>query len=109
MEKKQWVFMLLIGWGMAAVSIQASEKKDIPDSVLELLNLDQCIAMALKKNQQRTVSALAVEIAKQQYEQAISSYWPKLMINAIGSRLDENPVLILPEDTSMYRIDGLTT
>jgi outer membrane protein len=109
MQKKQWIFMLFIGCGMAAVSIQASEKKDISDNVLELVNLDQCIEIALKKNQQRRVSALAVEIAKQQYEQAISSYWPKLMINAMGSRLDENPVLILPEDTSLYRIDGLTT
>jgi outer membrane protein len=109
MQKKQWIFMLLVGWGMAAVSLQASEKQDIPDSVLELLNLDQCIEIALKKNQQRRISALAVEIAKHQYEQAISSYWPKLMISATGSRQDENPVLILPEDTSVYQINGLTT
>jgi outer membrane protein TolC len=109
MRKSFLIHILSAGCLLLVTSLHASENREISDSLLELLSLDQCIEIALEKNQQRRISELAVKIAQHQYEQAISSYWPKLMVRSMVSRLDENPVLILPEDTSVYRINGLTT
>ena len=109
MQKKNFIFIISVCCMMKALALPASEQREISDTLSGPVILDQCIEIALKKNQQRRISALAVTIAKHQYEQAISSYWPKLMIRSMVSRLDDNPVLILPEDTSVYQIDGLAT
>ncbi len=70
------------------------------------LSLEQCLKIALEQNRQRTVSALAVKIAEYQHKQALSAYWPRLMLNSSYSRLDEDLEFIFPEETSNYTISG---
>jgi len=70
------------------------------------LTLEQCLKIALEKNKQRTVSELSVKIAEYQHKQAMSSYWPRLMLNSSYSRLDEDVEFIFPEETSDYTISG---
>ncbi len=71
------------------------------------LTLEQCLNIALEKNRQRTVSALAIKIAECQHKQALSSYWPRLMLTSSYSRLDEDLEFIFPEETSVYNIAGV--
>lgn len=73
------------------------------------LTLEQCLKIALEQNRQRTVSSLAVKIAECQHKQALSAYWPRLMLNSSYSRLDEDLEFIFPEETSQYTISGVGT
>ncbi len=73
------------------------------------LSLDQCLKIALEQNRHRSVSVLAVKIAECQHREALSSYWPRLMLNSSYSRLDEDLEFIFPEETSDYTISGFGT
>lgn len=71
------------------------------------LSMEECLNIALKKNRQREVSALAVSIAEYQHKQALSAYWPKLFMNSSFSRLDEDVNFVFPEETATYAITGM--
>ncbi len=62
--------------------------RPLPDG---LLKLDDCIDIALERNQRRTVSAYAVQIAHYQHDMALSSFWPSISLNSNLVRMDEDP------------------
>jgi outer membrane protein TolC len=71
------------------------------------LTLDQCIAIALEKNQQRRISQLGVETAEAQLQQALSAYWPQASFETTYTQLDEDINFIFPRETSQYTISGI--
>ena len=71
-------------------------------------DLEECIAAALDRNQQRTVSLYSVQLAETQHRMALSAYWPTLMLNSTYTRLDERPTFVFPQETSRYKIEGLS-
>ncbi len=72
------------------------------------LSLKRCIEIALANNHRRKVSSLAVQIARIQHKQALSSYWPRMLLNSSYSRMDQDLNFIFPEDSSNYTITGMT-
>ena len=82
----------------AAITLAVEDGTPAP---LRLI-LEQCLKIALEQNRKRTVSALSVNIAEYQHKQALSAYWPRLMLNSSYSRLDEDVKFIFPEETSNY-------
>jgi outer membrane protein len=71
------------------------------------LTLDQCIAVALERNQQRRISQLGVETAEAQLQQALSAYWPQISFETAYTQLDEDVNFIFPRETSQYTISGV--
>ena len=71
------------------------------------LDLDTCIEIALKNNQQRRISQYAIEVAEAQYKQAQSGYWPQLSLSMAATRMDQDQNYIFPEEESTYTISGL--
>ena len=59
-------------------------------SSVKAYGLDQAIAVALENNRLRTISQQSLQIAEAQYQQAKSTYWPSLSLNASFQRRDEN-------------------
>ncbi|MCP4119230.1 MAG: TolC family protein [Desulfobacteraceae bacterium] len=90
--------------GALIESIEALKAGEAPPG----LSLEECLDIALKKNRQREVSALAVRIAQYQHKQALSAYWPKLFMNSSFSRVDEDLNFVFPEETSTYSIAGMS-
>ncbi len=101
-------FIFVTGIQMLGLNIhtaQSQPKTGNPD--LLSLSLSECLEMALENNRSRRVSQTAVAIAEAQYRQALSSYWPKMNVNILAHRMDENPNYIFPEENSSYTIQGL--
>jgi outer membrane protein TolC len=71
------------------------------------LTVEQCIEIALERNQQRRISKLGVEIAETQLKQALGAYWPQLSLESGFTRLDEDINFIFPQETSSYTISGI--
>ena len=65
----------------------------------ENIDLVKAKEIALSNNHTRIASTQSLQIAEQQYKQAISFSWPEVNLNAIARRLEENPT---------YEIDGLS-
>ncbi len=73
-------------------------------AVSEPLSLDQCIQIALRQNQKRRISRLAVETAELQLKQAFSSFWPTLNFETGYNQFDENINFIFPQETANLTI-----
>ncbi|PVV05651.1 MAG: hypothetical protein B6D77_18670 [gamma proteobacterium symbiont of Ctena orbiculata] len=58
--------------------------------------LDEAIATALENNRLKTISQKSVAIAEAQYQQARSTYWPTLSLNANFLRRDETAIFEYP-------------
>jgi outer membrane protein len=71
------------------------------------LTVDQCIAIALERNQHRRISQLGVETAEAQLQQALSAYWPQVSFETAYTQLDEDINFIFPRETSQYTISGI--
>ncbi len=82
-----------------------NEKKSADNS--QVLDLKQCINLALQNNHQAKISDQSLRIAEAQYKQVISSYWPQISASANYIRLDESPIFVYPEETSEYVVNGL--
>ncbi|MCU7945115.1 MAG: TolC family protein, partial [Candidatus Thiodiazotropha sp. (ex Cardiolucina cf. quadrata)] len=63
----------------------------------KLLDLNQAIATALENNRLRTITQQSLEIAEAQYQQAQSTFWPSLSLNASFMRRDETAIFEYPE------------
>jgi outer membrane protein TolC len=63
---------------------------------VKFYTLDEAIAAALENNRFKTISQKSVAIAEAQYQQARTTYWPTLSLNAIFLRQDENVILEFP-------------
>ncbi|MES9834367.1 MAG: TolC family protein [Candidatus Thiodiazotropha sp. DIVDIV] len=66
------------------------------DSSAKAYDLDQAIAVALENNRLRTISQQSMQIAEEQYQQAKSTYWPSLSLNASFQRRDETATFEYP-------------
>ncbi|MES9990982.1 MAG: TolC family protein [Candidatus Thiodiazotropha sp.] len=58
--------------------------------------LDEAIATALENNRLKAISEKSVAIAEAQYQQARSTYWPTLSLNANFIRQDETAIFEFP-------------
>lgn len=62
----------------------------------QIINLQECIDIALKNNRHRLISKASVDVAEFQHKQAKSAYWPQLNLEVSATRMDENPNFIFP-------------
>lgn len=81
------LFAIILG----VSSAHAGDDDKTMSRPLQALDLDTCVTIALSNNRNRSISALAVEMAEIQYKQALSSYWPGFFLNASMVRFDEKP------------------
>ncbi len=81
--------------GVSGAEVSLSEPAKTPAvQSPRALDYSACVSIAIENNRTRTISALAVDMAELQHKQALSSYWPGLMLNASMSRFDEGPDFI---------------
>ena len=94
MHKKCWktIFILIVTIAILPLNIVLATS-------YEKLNIEKAKEIALSNNHTRIASAQSLQIAEQQYKQALSFSWPEVNLNAIARRLEENPT---------YEIDGLS-
>lgn len=97
MKIKYLIYVLLITVPYTPPALAAFEQNGP-------LTLDQCIALALKRNQQCRITQLGVETAEAQLQQALSAYWPQVSFQTAYTQMDENINFIFPEETSQYTI-----
>ena len=71
------------------------------------LTVEQCVEIAMERNQQRRISQLEVETAEAQLKQALSAYWPQISFESALTRFDEDLNFIFPTETSRYTIAGI--
>jgi outer membrane protein len=62
----------------------------------KLLNLDQCIKIAVQNNRQYKISAYQLQIAEAQYKQALSTYWPQLNGKVAWTQQKDDPFMLYP-------------
>lgn len=107
LQKTLWLVLITI----VLLSTQSiAGQKDIDQNKkqkVQILNIDQCINLALKNNHLAKISAQSIKIAQAQYQQVMASYWPQVSASATYIRLDEAPIFVYPEETSDYQISGL--
>lgn len=60
------------------------------------MRLEECIQAAMQNNRQRPASRFAVAMAEAQHRQALSGYWPHVVVKAAYQRMDEAPDFIFP-------------
>jgi outer membrane protein TolC len=60
------------------------------------MRLEDCIQAAMQRNRQRPASRFAVAMAEAQHRQALSGYWPHVVVKAAYQRMDEAPDFIFP-------------
>ncbi|MDP2179591.1 TolC family protein [Methylicorpusculum sp.] len=56
----------------------------------ENLTLQDCIEIALQRNQQMQISGASIAMAEAQYQQAMSAYWPRISADVNAQRADED-------------------
>ena len=56
---------------------------------VRVLELDECVEVALERNRRRTVSRLGVELAEAQLQQALSVRWPQVAATSALTLRDE--------------------
>ena len=83
----------------------ASTHEDALERPVLRLSLQECIDIALKNNRRRPVSRLSVEISEAQRRQALSLYWPQVVLKSAFTQRDDHPLFIFPEETDVYTID----
>ena len=96
------ILLQLINYDVCAKELRKPE--DAVKDVL-IVNLEECLNIALENNRQRRVSQSAIEIAEAQHKQALSAYWPQLKLEVSATRMDEDMNFIFPQETSTYGID----
>lgn len=92
---------------MAQVAMAANDaikQEPIPHQRFSSLSVSHCIEIALEKNHKRLISKLAVDTAEYQHNQALSSYWPQVNLEAIYNQQDEDVNFIFPQNTYSYDI-----
>lgn len=67
--------------------------------VAHRMNLEECLATALRENRRRPASAFAVAMAEAQHRQALSAYWPQVGLRGGYQRLDQSPDFLFPAST----------
>ncbi|MBF0289764.1 MAG: TolC family protein [SAR324 cluster bacterium] len=93
-----WMFAILC-CTLCLSSTQLHAQESPKTTVPRLLNLEQCLQIALENNRLQSISQENLRIAEAQRQQAISSYWPQLNFSTIAMRLDETPNFVFPAST----------
>ena len=60
------------------------------------MSLEQCLNEAQQNNHRRPASRFAVAAAEAQHRQALSGYWPQVMLKGGYQRMDEAPNFVFP-------------
>lgn len=81
------------------VTAERSDGQEIPS-----YSLEDCLKIALERNQWRPASQQAIEIAKAQYKQAKSSLWPKLNFKSTFMHMDDDPYFQYPSQSFMLTL-----
>lgn len=85
--------------------VDAAQAQDLKSrDNLSSLSVSRCIEIALEQNRKRRISKLAVDTAEYQHKQALSSFWPRVNLEAAYKHQDEDVNFILPENTYAYHI-----
>ena len=100
--KKKIIIFIFIFFSIHIVSVTANtegiidkqQKFSKQDTLV--LGLDECIEYALKNNYNASISKQNFQLAEAQYQQAMSAYWPQLMLNSSYTRLSDAPNFIFP-------------
>ena len=96
-----WCFLpaaLVLASGLPAAG-GASKDADAAAAVssqAQVLNLDQCLQMAVEKNRRRPRSRFEVAMAEAQHKQALAGYWPQVSFKAAYQLLDQPVNFIVP-------------
>jgi outer membrane protein len=90
-----------LAWPAFAAGAASASSGSTSGSVASATTLDlsECIQIALEKNGRRRVSQDEIRIAESRRRQAMSSWWPSLTAEALGSRMDEDPNFVFPGRT----------
>lgn len=75
---------------------------------IHITDIGHCLKLAFENNRRRMISMAAVEIAEAQHRQSLSGYWPQLKMIISASRMDDDPSFIFPEETTNYKISGIS-
>ena len=67
-----------------------------PAPVTRTWTIEECLATAQQNNRRRPASHFAVAIAEAQHRQALSAYWPQVLLRGGVERRDEFPDFIFP-------------
>ena len=94
-------FAFILALSLLLCSFRANAQKPMR------LRLEDSIDMALKNNRRRPASKMSVDIAQAQHAQALSTYWPQVAVKSALSRLDDDPLFIFPQETSIYTISDV--
>jgi len=113
MNHRKKISTLIIVLSAFLFSLSSAQTNSVTRTAIESnagmqpLTLDQCINLALENNHQAKISNQALKIARTQYRQVMSAYWPRVSASANFIRLDESPHFVYPEETSSYVLSGL--
>jgi outer membrane protein TolC len=88
----------------AAVALHIAAAADLPVAGLaapQVLSLQDCLRIAMEKNQQRPASRFAIAVAEAQHRQALAGYWPQITAKGGWAQLSNSPNFLFPAST-MY-------
>jgi outer membrane protein TolC len=80
-----WRFLpaaVVLASGLPAADSAAhdADAAAIASAKATVLNLDQCLQMAMEKNRRRPRSRFEVAMAEAQHKQALAGYWPQVSL-----------------------------
>ena len=84
---------------IASAAAQAAAQPRLETTAAQPLDLDACLALAMKRSTRRKVAASSTEVALARQGQAQSSRYPEVSANLTATRFDEDPNFIFPSST----------
>jgi outer membrane protein len=92
---------VVLAMGLPAVGADSKDldPAGIASSQARVLNLDQCLQLAMEKNHRRPASRFEVALAEAQHRQALAGYWPQVNLKAAYQLLDQPLNFIFPAST----------
>ena len=81
------------GWPIPAPAAEPPSSAPAPASPW---TLERCLETALEKNHARPASRFSVAAAEAQHRQALSGYWPQVVLTGGYQRMDESPDFLFP-------------
>ena len=90
-QKSSSVLLLLLTF-----TLSISHSGCVRAAPLQKFSLERALSTALENNRLKSISQKSVQIAEQQYQQAVSAQWPSLSLNASFQRRDQGPTFEYP-------------
>jgi outer membrane protein TolC len=87
---------IAIAFPAAGGDAKPAEPAAILSAQPTVLNLDQCLHMALGNNHRRPASRFEVAMAEAQHRQALAGYWPQVSVKAAYQLLDQPLNFVFP-------------